>query len=148
MATAKDIANYILILSDEPDVGELISNLKLQKLVYYCQAFYLAMTGKPLFEEDIEAWAHGPVIPSIYHEFKKYGSNAIPIPKKFDESVLSEDEKEIINEVYEVYGQYSAWRLRNLTHNEPPYNNAIGNKISKKKLKEYFSEFIADDTDG
>ena len=67
------ITNYILSMSEE-DVGDGISNLKLQKLLYYCQGTYLAIKGTPLFEHPIEAWEHGPVVPEVYHQYKEHGS--------------------------------------------------------------------------
>ena len=65
MATVFDVARYILSRQDQ-NAGDTISNMKLQKLVYYAQGFALAITGKPLFQEDIEAWEHGPVAPALY----------------------------------------------------------------------------------
>lgn len=76
MATAKDVAQYLLKL-DEQHGGEGISNLKLQKLAYYSQGFFGAIYDKPLFNERVEAWTHGPVIPDLYHEYKCHGSNLI-----------------------------------------------------------------------
>ena len=66
MLTCYDIAKYFLAQADE-EIGDLISNLKLQKLVYYAQGFYLALHDEALFPEDIEAWTHGPVVPVLYH---------------------------------------------------------------------------------
>ena len=83
MASAHDVAKYFLSLIDE-DAGDTISNLKLQKLVYYAQGFHLALFDRPLFNEEVKAWMHGPVVPDLYHEYKIYGSNAIPMPDDFD----------------------------------------------------------------
>ena len=77
MIPAIEVARYFLSLTDE-DAGELISNLKLQKLLYYAQGFHLVIYGEPLFPETIEAWAHGPVVTSVYHQYKEYGSEPIP----------------------------------------------------------------------
>ncbi len=118
MKSALTIAKAILKLS-EPEVGDTISNLKLQKLLYYVQGFHLAIHGKPLFEEDILAWEHGPVVKEVYRAFSQHGSNAIPVP---DEEVdLTQKEKDLITEVWKVYGQFSAWRLRDMTHSEKPW---------------------------
>jgi uncharacterized phage-associated protein len=72
--TCFEVANYFL-KRQEPEVGDLMTNLKLQKLVYYAQGFYLAMMDSPLFNEPIEAWEHGPVCVPLYHEYKNFGSN-------------------------------------------------------------------------
>jgi len=123
MASASAVARYFLSLSDE-EAGDTISNLKLQKLLYYAQGFHLALFGEPLFNEDIRAWTHGPVVVDVYHEYKGFGSSAIPRPQDFDPQQFSKDIQELLDEVYNVYGQYSAWKLRNMTHSEPPWANA------------------------
>lgn len=142
------IANFFLSLS-EPDVGDFISNLKLQKLVYYAQGFHLAMFDKPLFRESIYAWEHGPVVPELYHYFKENGAAAIPLPteeatSKF--SLLSEEQIELLNEVYTIYGQYSAWKLRNLTHQETPWKETERNQeIVHSSLKSYFKTLLVEE---
>ena len=138
MLTAKQVADYILSLSD-PDEGDIISHLKLQKLLYYAQGFHLAVFDEPIFSETICAWDHGPVIETLYHEYKSYGAGAIPVPDHIDFDAFSEDQKELLNEVYTVYGQYSAWRLRALTHEEPPWAlTPRGFGISHESMEDYF----------
>jgi uncharacterized phage-associated protein len=142
MATALDVSRYFLCLVD-PDAGDLISNLKLQKLVYYSQGFHLAMYGKVLFDEDILAWEHGPVVESLYHIYKDYGANAIPLPEGFNDSVLTDTEKSLLKEVYEVYGQFSAWKLRNMTHSERPWIETMKNQpIDRALMESYFKDFV------
>lgn len=123
MHSAFDIAQYFLAQTSE-DAGDLISNLKLQKLVYYAQGFSLALHETPLFAEPIEAWLHGPVVPELYQRYKTYGSGHIPHPEGFDLNSFSHRERELLDEVYEFYGQYSAWRLRQLTHAETPWKQS------------------------
>lgn len=144
MLSAKDIANYFLTLAD-PEIGEGISNLKLQKLCYYAQGFYLAIYDKPLFDEPIRAWAHGPVVESLYREYKDYEANIIPIPDDIDLSIYEPATQEFLNEVYSVYGQYSAWKLRNMTHEEPPWKEAYkagASIISHDSMKAYFATLV------
>lgn len=143
MLSCRDVARYFLSLTDE-EAGELISNLKLQKLVYYAQGFHLAMYDTPLFREDIYAWKHGPVIPDLYHEYKEYGSGAIPAPTDLDDTIYDEKDIEFLNEVYSVYGQFSAWKLRNMTHEEPPWKEVSETNlpIRHETMKEYFKQFI------
>jgi uncharacterized phage-associated protein len=141
--SALDVAKYFLALIDE-DSGDSITNLKLQKLVYYAQGFSLAILSKPLFSDTIQAWEHGPVIPSVYDKYKKHGARNIPKPKRVDFSIYSDQTKDLLNEVYEAYGQFSAWRLRELTHKEPPWKNAYPNGvITQKALKKFFKKLIA-----
>ena len=78
MASVFDVSNYILQLSNSIDSDErdLISNLKLQKLLYYCYGFSLVLLKKKLFNDDkIKAWPLGPVCPKVYNKYKKYESN-------------------------------------------------------------------------
>lgn len=142
MLTCKQVADYFLALFNNDEAGELISNLKLQKLVYYAQALYLEKHNKPLFEAEIEAWAYGYVIPELYQEFKRYGSNALPTPQNFDYSLYSNEAQEILDKVYLDYGQYSAWRLSQITHEEPLWQEYKAGKngcvVPKEEIRKYF----------
>ncbi len=84
-------------------------------LSYYAQGFHLALFNRPLFGNSIKAWTHGPVIPELYRAYKEYGAGALPLPIEFDPDVFDRDTCELLDEVYQVYGQYSAWMLRDLT---------------------------------
>jgi uncharacterized phage-associated protein len=142
MLTCQDVANYFLAQVDE-DAGDLISNLKLQKLVYYAQGFHLAMYDEPLFPEPIEAWNHGPVVPALYHSFKTHAAQPLPCPVDLDFSIYSSQTKELLDEVYTVYGQFSAWKLRNMTHEEPPWKEAQPfETISLESMKGYFKTLL------
>lgn len=139
-----DISKIILLLS-EPEKGDIISNLKLQKLLYYVQGFHLAVFGKPLFDESIEAWQYGPVCPAVYHHYKDNGSRAIDIPEEFDvkELGLSDEQIELIIDVYKIYGQYSAVRLMEMTHSEPPWlSTPLNATIEHNILNDYFKTQI------
>lgn len=135
--TAKDIAEVFVKLSDV-DSGDVLTNLKLQKLVYYAQGFHLAVFEKPLFEDNIVAWEHGPVVESLYHELKKFGAKQVqlddPLPNK-----LNKDQLSLLAEINSVFGQFSAWKLRDMTHNESPWlTTPRGEVISVNKLTDYF----------
>lgn len=139
--TANAVARYFLSLVDE-EAGDAMSNLKLQKLLYYAQGFSLVVMGGQLFDEPIEAWTHGPVVPEIYHMYKGHGSGAIPPERTFDPISIDEETRSLLDEVYEVYGQYSAWKLRNMTHEEAPwadaYRAAPSSSISHSALRNFF----------
>ena len=107
MYSANQIANYFLSLTDE-EVGDVMTNLNLQKLLYYAQGFHLAIHERPLFSEPIEAWMHGPVVPETYHLYSQHGAMPIPYPEDFEPSAIDEDTRELLDEVYDVYGQFSA----------------------------------------
>ncbi len=122
MSTAHEVAQYIIAFSHQH--GDPISNLKLQKLLYYAQAWHLALTGKPLFPQQIEAWVHGPVVPSVYHQYKPLSWR--PIPDEPGDAKFDTDTREFLNEVMDVYGELSAYQLEKLTHQEDPWRNARG----------------------
>lgn len=134
---ATDIAKKIISLSN-PEIGDGISNLKLQKLLYYCQGVYLALNNEPLFDEEIEAWQYGPVVPPVYHEYKDCGSQYIPSLSTAEIEMKAED-FEIIKEVYEVFGQFSALKLMEMTHNENPWaETPVNTIIPKEKISDFF----------
>lgn len=140
MPTAHDVANYFMTKID-PEEGESITNLKMQKLLYYAQGFHLALHDEPLFGERIEAWRYGPVVPAVYHELKSHGDSALPAaPQNFNPNIFSSDQREMLDEVFEVYGQFSAWKLRDLTHEEKPWKDAEANAgvITNDSLRDYF----------
>jgi uncharacterized phage-associated protein len=146
MADVIDVANYILEISrkeSEDGEYELISHMKLQKLVYFCQGYSLALYGKPLFPESIEAWTHGPVCPKLYHLLKGYGS--LPITASIDPEriILNEREKRLVEMVYDSYGQYSASRLRKITHDNGPWKTTCEQApIPQDSMLRYFESLI------
>lgn len=143
MYSVQDVAKYFLAQCDA-EAGDTISNLKLQKLCYYAQGFHLAAFDKPLFRESIEAWPHGPVIRSLYAKYKAHGAGAIPLPTGMDFSIFDKKSRQLLDEVYKVYGQFSAWKLRNMTHEEPPwvYASKSNDEISRDDMKKYFKTLI------
>ena len=136
---AKDVAEYIIWLDSQND-SDGISPLKIQKLVYYAQGFFLAVFNKPLFTDSIEAWRHGPVVPTLWQEYKDYGKNPILLHSGYNSNLPSE-ETDLIDEVFNIFGLYSAWGLRNMTHEEQPWidHNEDGGIIPQEELKVYFA---------
>ena len=119
--TALDVARYLVSKVDF-DAGDQITNLKLQKLLYYCQAWHLAISDAPLFNDTIEAWVHGPVIHSIWKHYQD--AESIPAHPGFDPNVIPDDARGVIDEVWEAYGHHSAATLRNQTHKDSPWREA------------------------
>lgn len=137
---ALDIANKIISKTDL-EHGDTISNLKLQKMMYYQQGFHLAYFGTPLFDENIVAWQYGPVVPSVYKEYKSFESNSISTSK--EGISLSDDEEELFNNVYEEYNQFSAVALMKMTHEESPWKTTeINSVISRDKMMAFFKTQI------
>jgi uncharacterized phage-associated protein len=144
MTNVIDVAKYIIRIGlDSSEEGEYdLTPMKLQKLIYFCQGFHLAFFESPLFDEDIQAWEHGPVCPSLYYRLRKFESNPV-ILIDADEVSLPDREKHLIDDVYRLYGQYTASKLRNMTHNEGPWKESRQNTvISKESLKRYFDSVI------
>lgn len=168
MYNAKDVALWFLaknhsqekeVITEDEDyeVYEGITHLKLQKLLYYAQGIYLALFDKPLFKEKIYAWKHGPVVEEVYKKYKKNGRNEI-------NSLLTDDEKrsmiklerdikakQALELTYENFAGYTAWQLRNKTHEiGSPWDITITKKgenavIDNNLIKEYFNNNIFED---
>lgn len=144
-----DIANYFIWLANE--TGSFISNLKLQKLVYYTQAWHLALYGTPIFQEDFQAWVHGPVIPGLYQKYKHFGWQ--PILEETTPS-LPDSTLQFLQEVAEEYFACDAYELEQMTHAEAPWNQARKNLppdapscavIQKEWMKEYYGARVEED---
>lgn len=125
MKSAMDVAKYFLKRVDV-ESGESITHLKLQKMVYYAQAWALAFLENPIFSEEIEAWQHGPVVPSLYFYFKDFGYDPIPKIAVFNEAVFNEEEIYILETVWNVYSKFDAKHLERITHSEEPWKVARG----------------------
>ncbi len=140
-----DVAKYIL-----QHTGPL-SAMKLQKLVYYCQAWSLVWDERPLFAQRIEAWASGPVVPALYDVHRgRFVVGADDITG--DPSVLDDDAKETIDSVVSYYGEQTAQWLSDLSHSEAPWVEARGEtpdgersqvEITLASMEEYYGSLGA-----
>lgn len=141
---ALDIANYFLSKAQDDD-QELISNLKLQKLVYYAQGIHLAIFKKPLFGEAIVAWNYGPVVEELYHRYKKYEAGGIPANKTFKRVSIDINTRTFLDEIYKVFGQFSAIRLMTLAHSDQCWIDAgIGNEITCNAMQKDLRKYLKD----
>jgi uncharacterized phage-associated protein len=152
--SAAAVANYFLAKGKaEPNVPP-IDQMKLQKLLFYSQAWYLAMFGRPLFEEDFEAWPWGPVVRDIYSQTRNYGRapvtgkmQKITFPQvsrsilegRFEEpEVVDEELKKFLDAIWEVHKNYTGVQLSNATHaqGEPwsVMNETFGSLDSKPTM--------------
>lgn len=116
---ADDVADALICLARARQID--ITNLKLQKLLYYCQAWSLVFTGQALFVEQIEAWVHGPVVPCIFRRFKAFRWNTIDCEVGVPTSVTL---KAHLNAVLDSYGNIPASQLERLSHSEAPWQLA------------------------
>ena len=150
MATVQinQVADWFLNRVDR-ESGEAITHLKLQKLLYFAQAWHLANKGEPLFDTEFQAWTHGPVARLIYDRFngQKWGALEAPDnPPKLPKKVVA-----FLEKVFETYGKYGAKHLERITHEHDPWKNARGgipleerceNIITKKSMRDYYGEKI------
>lgn len=145
---AKNNAEHKMNTGDDEYEG--ISPLKMQKLLYYAQGIHLALNNTPLFAEPILAWPHGPVVNDVYQHYKSFGGQVIShVFTQEDETILDTIEndpaaRESLELTYANFAIYTAWQLRNMTHEEGSPWDAVFNstkvncEIEQSDIKEYF----------
>ena len=145
MANILNVAQYVISKTGE------ITTLKLQKLVYYCQAWSLAWDGKPLFDEDFEAWANGPVNPRLFRAHQGRFTVGEHFFDDYKYNGFTDDEKETMDIVINDLGEKDSQWLSDLTHSERPWKEAragclpgerCSNVISKEVMQDYYSGLI------
>jgi len=129
---------------DKGGVAEGLTNLKLQKLLYFAQAASLSLKDKPLFEEKIEAWEFGPVVPDVYRALKTFENKPVEITAATQG--LSPEVVSLLEDVWNIYGKFAAYELVNITHNHLPWKKAYNsaetdNEIKKEDLKAYYANY-------
>ena len=153
--TANEVAKEIIIYSNNNYYS--ISNLKLQKLLYFIQAIYLNEYHRACYDDVIEAWSFGPVVPSVYHNYKIFGANNIPSRIFNNNSFanifshinsfgrpLSYEDANIIDSIVKSFSVYTASDLVDITHHQDPWINSYipryNNEITKDSILEYFND--------
>ena len=149
--SAVDIAAHLIRLAAIEEEPDLLSPMRLQKLLYYVQGWALAELDQPAFADSIEAWRHGPVVPEVYSRFKEFGKSVIPIDAVEDPN-LSEFERELVDQVWDAYKRCSATALSEMTHRELPWIEAreglMDNDHSKREIRtESIRSFFAQKID-
>lgn len=114
--------------------------MKLQKMLYYAQGYHLALYGTPLFREPVEAWDHGPVVRDVWDEYKIHRGAALPIPE--DVPVLAHDARDLVDNISDAFGIYSALGLRKLTHTEAPWRDAFAAGQNSEITQEVMGRFF------
>ncbi|MCY9349847.1 DUF4065 domain-containing protein [Bacillus licheniformis] len=145
---ASDIARYFIHIS-KPGTSENITNLKLQKILYYAQGLYLKKHRLPLFNERIEAWAHGPVVPDVYREFKQFKYNEIKKTEKNPNfNNLSAEDRDFLDSVWERFKSFSGKELEEMTHQHKPWKDkrdglpefvSTNDEMTVKEICEWFT---------
>lgn len=146
MYKAMDVANYVIDYCNANQ--QYISNLKLQKILYFIQAEFLVAKEEPCFKEPIEAWDFGPVVPEVYYQYKVYGGGLIPAPKS-RKYFFNEQDKQLIQGIINECARYSSAALVDITHKQKPwkiaydknrrYSNFKG-QISNESIYNFFKE--------
>ena len=147
-----DVADYIILSANADDIA-LLSNLKLQKLLYYVQAWSLGIYKKPFFNEEFQAWVHGPVNVEIFSRFKNMGKTLYSILTSNDvlnkTPSFSDQDITFLNMILDNYMKYSGADLERFTHEDDPWKNARGKCgpwercttiISKESIKDFYSK--------
>lgn len=140
MHDAMEVAEYVLSYC-ENEIKHPITNLQLQKFLYYIQGTNLLLTGKPMFDNDIIAWQYGPVVPDVYYYYSNYNSKEISNVSTDGKNFTKYEKKIIKSVVNKLIGVY-IWDIVKETHKQKPWidNERIRNKISTSEIKSWFEE--------
>ncbi len=145
MLKAKDVAEWFINWAVSDEDSSDLTNMKLQKVLYYAQGHHLAQYGTSLFPEQIEAWSHGPVVASVYGSYKDFGS--APVVSKdfnFNWDNFTPEQHRYLATIWNSYGGFTAAKLRNMTHDEAPWKENFRENENRKvipvsDIKKYFA---------
>lgn len=141
---ARAVANYLVYIMS--DAFDDLTNMKINKLLYFAQGYYLKQYSAPLFTDAIEAWEHGPVVPKVYATYKKYGDKPVTEYDINSVTMIRPEAEEILFGIARKYGRYTASALRNMTHVvgspwELAYQSTRAHtEIPLSSIQSYFSE--------
>ncbi|BAY25189.1 putative prophage protein [Calothrix sp. NIES-2100] len=124
MIDCLNVARYFIVKAYEDGIEAEMTNMKVQKLLYYSQSLHLALYDEPLFDEEIQAWRYGPVCPPAYRFYSEFEANQLPVPSKDFLLQISDEQKKLLEEIWEYFGGYHAYRLSDMTHGEFPWKKA------------------------
>jgi uncharacterized phage-associated protein len=124
MIDCLNVARYFIMRAYEDGIEAEMTNMKVQKLLYYSQSLHLALYNEPLFEEEIQAWRYGPVCPPAYRFYSDFEAKQLPVPRKESLLQLPSEKKELLEEIWGYFGGYHAYRLSDMTHGEFPWKKA------------------------
>lgn len=138
--SALEIAKYVI--NHEHKENREITNLRLQKLLYFVQAKILVETGNPCFDDEMQAWEYGPVVPVVYDAYKKFGNLPILEEQEMKENI-EESIQNNIGEILNYFGSTPTFGLVQITHNQTPWIEAkkkgLRTKIEISAIKEFFA---------
>ena len=124
MINSLDISRYFIFRAYDDGREALMTNMKAQKLLYYAQSLALALFEEPLFAEEIQAWRYGPVCPPAYRFYSEFEANQLPIPSRDELTKFPEEIQNLLDEVWDYFGEHHAYYLSGQTHLEFPWKKA------------------------
>lgn len=124
MIDCLNVARYFIVRAYEDGIEAEMTNMKVQKLLYYAQSLHLALYDEPLFDEEIQAWRYGPVCPPAYRFYSEFEAKQLPIPSKEFLLEIPDRNRELLEEIWGYFGGYHAYRLSDMTHFEFPWKKA------------------------
>lgn len=124
MISPLEVAEYFIIRAYEDGRENEITNMKIQKLLYYTQCLHLALYNEPLFAEEIQAWRYNPVCPPAYRFYSEFEANQLPIPTQETLETLTQETIDLLEEVWQYFGEHHAYFLSDMTHGEFPWKKA------------------------
>lgn len=124
MLDCREVAKYFIIRAYQDGRDTDMTNMKVQKLLYYAQSLHLALFDETLFNEEIQAWRYGPVCPQAYRFYSQFEGEQLPIPDISEISSISDEQKELLEEVWDYFGIHHAYILSSMTHLEFPWKKA------------------------
>lgn len=124
MIDCLNVARYFIVRAYEDGIEAEMTNMKVQKLLYYAQSLHLALYNEPLFDDEMQAWRYGPVCPPAYRFYSEFEANQLPIPSTDFLLQIADGTKKLLEEVWENFGGYHAYLLSDMTHVEFPWKKA------------------------
>ncbi|WP_255304172.1 Panacea domain-containing protein [Megasphaera sp. DISK 18] len=143
MVRAIDVARFFINITNTIPTDDLMTNMRVNKLLYFAQGECLRQLGEPLFCDEMEAWNYGPVVPCVYQTYKIFGREPIKDETEYQDN-LSDQEKDVLFDVLRYYGQFSTNTLVSMSHQkQSPWavvhkDGVMHTKISKEAIKSFF----------
>jgi len=135
------IARYII--EHEFECNRSVSNLRLQKLLYFVQLYFLMCRNTPCFSGRMEAWDFGPVVPEVYHKYKRFGSMIIQEIDHFAKSEISDNDRILIDDMLDECANKATRDLVEITHQQSPWKNAYKNPITNEITLDSIRELVS-----
>ena len=133
-----NLAEYVIRRATKQ--GKTITNLKLQKTLYYLQGYSLRYFSEPAFEGDLRSWQYGPVSPTVYFAYSSYGASPLKQDRTISLEKINGDQEKVFNKVIDACLKFAASELVQKTHEEDPWRHTehLNEEISQEQIRKYF----------